>query len=85
MIDFTNKDQVASLKSNMHTTFESPQGKEVMEFIEQIGSWYPNMMDSLDTNEVIARDANRRLIGTLKTVMNLSVDQLMQLGERNAV
>ena len=70
------QDEIVALKSNIHTTFDSPQGKETMKFIEKIGSWYPNMLDTNETNDVIARDANRRLIGTLKTIMELSKEQL---------
>ena len=70
------QDEIAALKSNIHVTFDSPQGKETMKFIEKIGSWYPNMLDTSETNEVIARDANRRLIGTLKTIMQLTSEQL---------
>lgn len=72
-------DYIKTLKQSMHLTFDTPQGKEVMEFIEKIGSWYPNITDSAETNDIVARDANRRLIGTLKTILNLSPDQLNEL------
>jgi hypothetical protein len=75
------RDEAAALKSNMHTTFESPQGKEIMRFIEKIGNWTPTVFDSMDTNDIIARDANRRLIGTLKTIMEISPDQIVTLTE----
>jgi len=75
------RDEAAALKSNMHTTFESPQGKEVMRFIEKIGNWIPSIYDSMDTNAIVSRDANRRLIGTLKTIMELSPDQIVTLTE----
>lgn len=74
-------DEAQALKANVHATFESPQGKEVMKYLEKIGSWYPTIYDSGDTNEIIARDANRRLIGTLKSIMNLTADQIAQLTE----
>ncbi len=67
------------LKSNCHATFESAHGKEIMKYMEKIGSWYPTMFDSGDTNDIIARDANRRLIGTLKTIMTLSPEQIVTL------
>lgn len=75
-MNLKNKDEIALLKSSMHTVFDTPQGKEVMAFIEQIGSWTPTVFDSLETNEVIARDANRRLIGTIKTFLELSPEQI---------
>lgn len=82
MRDLTNLDVVKTLQGNIRTTFNSPQGQEVMKFIEEIGSWYPNVYDSSDTNEIIARDANRRLIGTLKTLLDLSPEAIMLLAKR---
>jgi hypothetical protein len=75
------RDEAAALKSNMHVTFESPQGKEIMRYIEKIGSWIPTVYDSMDTNAIVARDANRRLIGTLKTIMELNPEQIAALTE----
>ena len=79
MIDFSNRDEVVGLKSNLHATFGSPQGKEAMKFIEEIGSWYPKMTDSNETNDIIARDANRKLIATIKTILDLSPEQIIAL------
>ena len=74
-------DEAKALKQNIHSTFESPQGKETMKYLEKIGGWTPSIYDSGDTNEIIARDANRRLIGTLKTIMNLTADQIVKITE----
>lgn len=79
MIDLTDINYVKSLKSNIHATFDSPQGKEVMTFIEVVGGWYPRVGDSMETNDIISRDANRRLIGTIKSILNLSAEQIVKL------
>lgn len=80
-MDLTKRENVIALQSNLRATFESPQGKETMRFIESIGSWYPTKFDSGETNEIIARDANRRLIGTIKTLLQLTPDQVMELSK----
>lgn len=67
------------LKQNMHLVFDTPQGKDVMAYLEQIGSWYPTIADSMDTNDIIARDANRRLIGTIKSILKLNSEQIHAL------
>ena len=72
---------VKDLQNNLRI-FDSPQGQEVMKFLESIGGWTPNIFDSLDTNEVIARDANRRLIGTIKTLMILTPEQIVALATK---
>lgn len=83
MINLNRIEDVGALKSNMHAVFDSPQGKEVMQFMEQIGGWTPHIADSQETNAIIARDANRRLIGTLKTILALSPEQLIILSQHN--
>ena len=80
----TNLEEVRALKSDMHACFDTPQGKEVMSFLEQIGGWTPSVMDSMETNDIIARDANRRLLGTLKTILELSPDQIVTLAGGDA-
>lgn len=75
-------DEAKTLISNVRATFESPQGKEVMNYLELIGSWTPHINDSLETNAIVARDANRRLIGTLKTLLTASPEQICALANR---
>lgn len=78
-MDMTNRADVAALQSNLHVVFDTPQGREVMKFIEKIGGWYPTIYDPVDTNEIIGRDANRRLIGTIKTLMELPAEHIIQM------
>jgi glutathionyl-hydroquinone reductase len=78
-MDLSDITYVQALKSNMHTVFDSPSGKEVMEYLEQICQWYPTMYDTNDTNAIIARDANRRVLGTIKTILKLSPEQIVSL------
>jgi hypothetical protein len=82
MKDLTNPKDVQSLQVSMRLVFDTPAGKEVMDFIEQIGNWTPNVFDSLETNEVIARDSNRRLIGTLKTLLALKLEEIVSLAKQ---
>ena len=72
-------DEAKALKMNVHATFETPSGKETMKFLEKIGGWTPSLFDSGDTNEIIARDANMRLRGTIKTIMELTSEQIVTL------
>ena len=53
-----------------------------MAFMEQIGHWYPKASDSMETNEIIGRDANRRLLGMIKTMLMLSPEQIVALANR---
>jgi hypothetical protein len=72
-------DYIKTLKQSMHLVFDTPQGKQVMEYLESISGWTPTVADSMETNDIIARDANRRVLGTIKTILKLSPDQLIEL------
>jgi hypothetical protein len=83
MLDkLTDINYVKGLQSNLRVSFDTPPGKEVMKFMELIGGWYPTIFDSLETNEVIARDANRRFIGTIKTLLELTPEQIVALAKK---
>ena len=83
-MNLSDRDYVVGLKSNLHATFGSPQGKEAMLFMEKIGGWTPSILDTNDTNDIIARDANRRLLGTIKTILELSPDQIVALATKES-
>ena len=70
------------LKQNMHVCFATPSGIEVMKFLEKIGGWIPTVYDSGETNEIIARDANRRLIGTIKTILECTPEQITAMATK---
>lgn len=81
-MNLKNKKEAGDLKSNMHATFDSPQGQETMKFLEQIGGWYPTSFDSMDTNDIILREGSRRLLGTIKTILTLSPEQIVSLAKQ---
>lgn len=82
MIDMTDVRKVGALKTSFHIAFDSPQGKEVLEYLESICHWYPSILDKQDTNSIIARDAQRRVIGTIKTFLKLSPEQIVALAQK---
>lgn len=82
MVNLKDLDQVKGLQSNLRSTFETPTGKEAMKFMQEIGGWFPTAFDSMETNDIIARDANRRLLGTIRTILDLSPEQIVALAQQ---
>ncbi len=82
-MNLKDKEYVRGLQNNLHATFDTAHGKEVMKFIEKLGGWTPTVFDSRETNEIIARDANRRLIGTIKTLLSISPDQVVAMAKKD--
>jgi len=79
MIDLKDKDQVASLKSSLHVLFDSPQGKEVMEFLEQSCGWYQSCLVPGQPDLTLINDGKRQVLATIKTLMRLNADQIVNL------
>jgi len=75
--------EVQEIQGCLHATFNTVQGKEAMKIIEKLGGWTPTVFDSSETNEIIGRDANRRLIGTIKTFLDLNPEQIVSLAKRS--
>jgi hypothetical protein len=74
-----DRDQVAALKSNMHITFETPQGREVLRFLEISCGWYKSVFDPQDPNMTLINDGKRQVIATIKTILELTPDQIVAL------
>ena len=82
MILMTDKEYVAGLKSNMHATFDSPQGKEVMRFLELTCCWYKSVWDPDRPDMTLINDGKRQVVATIKTILELSPDQIVNLARQ---
>lgn len=83
-MNLTDVKEVQAVQGCLRAAFNSPGGKEAMSIIEKLGGWTPTVFDSSDTNSIIARDGNRRLIGTIKTLLELSPEQIVALAKKGA-
>lgn len=81
-MNLTDRDYVAGLQSNCHAVFDTPQGKEVMKFLEESCGWYQSVFDPADPNMTLINDGKRQVIATLKTLLELSPDQIVALAAR---
>ena len=79
MTNLTNKDEVKALISNMRIVFETPQGKEVMEYLEQVCGWYESIYDPVDKDRVLINAGRREVIATIKTLLKLSPEQIIAM------
>jgi len=73
---------VQGLKSNMHTVFDGPSGQEVMKYLEISCGWYKSVFDPQDPNMTLINDGKRQVIATIKTILELSPEQLVSLAEK---
>ena len=68
-----------SLKSSMHTLFDSPQGKEVMEYLEKTCCWYQSCLVPGSSEHTLINDGKRQVLATIKTILRLTPEQISAL------
>lgn len=79
MTDLTHPQEVRQLQDSMRVLFDTPQGKELMEFLEQICGWYD--FRGTDTNTILIKTGKRQVLATLKTLLSVTPEQIAQLAE----
>ena len=77
MIDLENIDDVKALQSNLRASLDTPQGKEVIAFLEDICGWYD--FSEIDPNMILIKHGKRQVLATIKTLLNLTPDQIVAL------
>lgn len=73
---------VEGLKSNFHATFDTPQGKEVMSYLEKSCCWYRSVYDPQSPELTLINDGKRQVLATIKTILECSPDQIQQVAMR---
>jgi len=78
----TDLDDVKGLKSNIHAVFDTPQGQEVMKYLEQSCCWYRSIWDPQSPDLTLINDGKRQVLATIKTILECSPDQIVELASR---
>jgi len=78
-MNLANREEAAAIKSNMHATFDSPQGKEVMTFLEQTCCWYQSCLVPGSSDHTLINDGKRQVLATIKTILKCSPDEISAL------
>jgi hypothetical protein len=81
-MNMTDKDYVTGLKSNLHAVFDTPQGKEVMKWLEVTCSWYRSVWDAQSSDLTLIHDGRRQVLASVKTILELNPDQIVELSKR---
>ncbi len=72
-------DEAKTLVSNVRATFESPQGKSVMEYLEKSCYWFESIYDNLDKDRILINAGRREVLATLKSLLVLNPEQVIAL------
>ncbi len=77
MINLTDIDYVKGLQSNLRTTLDTPQGKEVMKFLEEACGWYQSVFDPTSKEMTLINDGKRQVVATIKTLLRLTPEEVV--------
>ena len=80
MTDLKNIDDVKVLQSNMRASLDTPQGKEVVVFLEEICGWYD--FDETDPNRILIAHGKRQILATLKTLLRLPAEEIVTIARK---
>jgi hypothetical protein len=78
----TDLDTVKALQSDLRATFETPQGKEVMRFLEEACGWYESVFDPINRDMVLINAGKREVVATIKTLLRLDASQVVELAKQ---
>lgn len=79
-INLSDPEQVKALQSNLRASLDSPQGKEVITFLEEICGWYD--FSQTDPNSILINHGKRQVLATIKTLLRLNPDQIVALTQK---
>lgn len=79
MINLTDINYVKVLKSNLRASLDTDAGKEVIKALEEICGWYD--FREYDPNKVLISHGKRQVLATIKTLLNLTPEQIVALAE----
>lgn len=80
-MNLTNINEVKALQSNIHATFDTPQGKEVMRFLEVSCGWYESVFDVVDKERILVNAGRREVVATIKTLLENSAESIVALAK----
>ena len=70
---------VKELKNNLHITFDSVTGKEVMKYLEDACGWYQSVYSPKSEGMTLINDGKRQVVATIKCILKLSPDEIVAL------
>ena len=80
-MNLQNIDEVKALIGNMRTTFESPQGKEVMKFLEEAVGYDASVFDPVNRENTWINDGKRQVVATIKSFLKLTPEQIVAMAK----
>jgi hypothetical protein len=85
MKNLTDIEYVKGLQSNFHSAFDTPQGKEIMEFLEELVGYDTSIFDPTSKENTWIRDGGRQVVATIKTLLKHKAEDIVSLAKNKEV
>ena len=79
MIDLTDPNTVKGIHSNIRSTFDTPQGRETLAFLEEACGWYESIFDPTDKDRILINAGRREVVATIKTFLKHPPEQIVAM------
>jgi len=77
MINLSSIEDVKMLQANLRASLDTPQGKEVISWLEEICGWYD--FSEINPDMILIKHGKRQVLATLKTLLELTADQVVEV------
>ena len=71
-----------AIVANVRSVFDTPQGKEVMDFLEESCGWYESIFDPDNKDRILINAGRREVVATIKTLLRLTPEQISALAKQ---
>ena len=71
-----------AIVANVRSVFDTPQGKEVMKFLEESCGWYESIFDPDNKDRILINAGRREVVATIKTLLRLTPEQISALAKQ---
>ena len=77
MINMQDVEQVRALQANMRATLDTPAGKEVVNYLEDVCGWYD--FSHVDPVLIQIQNGKRQILATIKTLLKFSAEEVVTI------
>lgn len=81
MFDLTKLDDAKKVTSAARV-LNTPDGKELIRFLEQTCGWYDSVFDNDNRDYILVKAGRREVLATLKTLTQLSAEEIQAVAQK---
>jgi len=78
----TDLSEVKAIHNNIRTVFDTPQGREVLSFLEEAAGWYESIFDPENRDHILINAGRREVVATLHTFLRYSPEQIVAMAKQ---